>query len=39
MKKIRDAAENAFTPLETAVVLGDSVDRDERSILHVKEQF
>jgi hypothetical protein len=34
MKEIRDAAENAFTPLETAVVLGERVDRDERSVLH-----
>ena len=32
MKKILQAAENAFASLETTVVLGESVDRDERSV-------
>jgi hypothetical protein len=34
MKKIRETAEEAFAPAETAVVLGQSVDRDERSVRH-----
>src|SRR5580765_3902873 len=34
MKQIRQAAEDAFAPAETAVVLGQSVDRDERSVRH-----
>jgi hypothetical protein len=34
MKKILQTAEYAFTPLETAVVLGEGVDRDEGSVRH-----
>ncbi len=34
MKKIREAAEDAFAPSETAVVLGETVDRDEGSVRH-----
>ncbi len=34
MKKIAQAAEDAFAPLETAVMLGEGVDRDEGSVGH-----
>jgi len=34
MKQICQAAEDAFAPAETAVVLGQSVDRDEWSVRH-----
>ena len=34
MKKIRQAAEEAFAPAETAVMLGQGMDRDERSVRH-----
>src|SRR5271167_3215770 len=34
VKKILQAAEDAFAPLETAVVLGEVVDRDEGSVRH-----
>jgi hypothetical protein len=34
MKKIRETAEEAFAPAETAIVLGESVNRDEGSVRH-----
>src|SRR5690242_19754400 len=34
MKEVRDAAKDTFAPMETAVVLGQTVDRDERSVGH-----
>jgi len=34
MKKIRQAAQDAFAPSETAVVFGEGVNRDEGSVRH-----